>query len=68
MNKLSALFTDLYELTMAQGYFKYEMNNHGVFDMFIPPTTFLGADSLFSLVWKICLNSLLNFRFTPEDL
>ncbi|MDE5897861.1 MAG: hypothetical protein K2H09_01150, partial [Treponemataceae bacterium] len=30
----SALFTDFYELTMAQGYWKEGMNQPVVFDMF----------------------------------
>ncbi|HOV38920.1 MAG TPA: nicotinate phosphoribosyltransferase, partial [Spirochaetales bacterium] len=67
MNKLSALFTDLYELTMAQGYFKYEMNNHGVFDMFFRRQPFGGGFSVFAGLEDL-LEFLMNFRFTPEDL
>ena len=33
-NLSSALFTDFYELTMAQGYWKDDMNQKVVFDMF----------------------------------
>ncbi len=67
MNKLSALFTDPYELTMAQGYFKYEMNNHGVFDMFFRRQPFGGGFSVFAGLEDL-LEFLMNFRFTPEDL
>jgi nicotinate phosphoribosyltransferase len=67
MTKLSALFTDLYELTMAQGYYKYEMNNHGVFDMFFRRQPFGGGFSVFTGLEDL-LEFLMNFRFSPEDL
>lgn len=67
MTKLSALFTDLYELTMAQGYYKYEMNNHGVFDMFFRRQPFGGGFSVFAGLEDL-LEFLMNFRFSPEDL
>ena len=36
----SALFTDFYELTMAQGYWKQNMNQTVVFDMFFRKNPF----------------------------
>lgn len=62
----SALFTDLYELTMIQGYRNFSENHEVVFDMFFrrPPfgggfTVFAGLDDL--------LDQLESFRFTAED-
>jgi nicotinate phosphoribosyltransferase len=52
---------------MAQGYFKYEMNNHGVFDMFFRRQPFGGGFSVFAGLEDL-LEFLMNFRFTPEDL
>ena len=39
----SALFSDLYELTMAQGYFKRQNNRPCVFDMFFRRNPFRGG-------------------------
>ena len=55
MNNISsALFTDFYELTMAQGYWKENMNQEVVFDMFFRKIL-LTADFLFlpemKLLW-----------------
>ncbi|GAB4373213.1 MAG: nicotinate phosphoribosyltransferase [Spirochaetales bacterium] len=67
MLKLSALFTDLYELTMAQGYFKYEMDTRCVFDMFFRRQPFGGGFSLFAGLEDL-LDNLGEFRFSPDDL
>ncbi|MCX7788669.1 MAG: nicotinate phosphoribosyltransferase [Spirochaetes bacterium] len=67
MVKLSALFTDLYELTMAQGYFKYGMNAHCVFDMFFRRQPFGGGFSIFAGLEDL-LEALQEFRFSPDDL
>lgn len=61
-----SLFTDLYELTMAQVYFEKKMDKTAVFNFFIRPTNkrnyflFTGLDFL--------IDYLLNFRFTEEDI
>ena len=43
-----ALFTDFYELTMAQGYWKENMNQKVVFDMFFRRNPFSGGFSVFA--------------------
>ena len=43
MNDASGLFTDFYELTMAQGYWKSGMNHSAVFDMFFRRQPFDGG-------------------------
>lgn len=63
----SALLTDLYELTMLQGYFNRGMEETAVFEFFVrklPPTRgFLIAAGL-----EQVLNYLENLHFTPEEL
>jgi nicotinate phosphoribosyltransferase len=63
----SALFTDFYELTMAQGYWKRGMNRIAVFDMFFRRQPFGGGYSIFAGL-ETFLEKLQNFRFYPEDL
>jgi nicotinate phosphoribosyltransferase len=63
----SALFTDLYELTMAQGYYHYDMNARVVFDMFFRKQPFAGGFSVFAGLEDV-LAALENFRFSGEDL
>ena len=67
MKPFSALFTDLYELTMAQGYHHYGINSRGVFDMFFRHQPFGGGFSIFAGLADL-LSALENFRFDPEDL
>ncbi len=62
-----ALFTDLYELTMAYSYFKRGLNTLAVFDLFVRPPVpnrrflvFAGLESV--------LAYLENLRFDPEEL
>jgi nicotinate phosphoribosyltransferase len=63
----SALLTDLYQLTMAQGYFKLGMRETAVFELFVrrlPRTRrFLLAGGLEQVV-----RYLQNLRFTERDL
>ncbi|MDR2072869.1 MAG: nicotinate phosphoribosyltransferase [Spirochaetaceae bacterium] len=63
----SALFTDFYSLTMAQGYWKHHMNNRAVFEMFFRRHPFGGGFSVFAGLETLieCLN---NFSFSREDL
>ncbi len=63
----SALFTDLYELTMAQGYFRYEMNSRVVFDMFFRRQPFGGGFSVFAGLEDL-ITALEGFRFRSDDL
>jgi len=63
----SALFTDFYELTMAQGYWKRGMNRVAVFDMFFRRQPFGGGYSIFAGL-ETFLEKLQNFHFYPEDL
>ncbi|HET6371152.1 MAG TPA: nicotinate phosphoribosyltransferase [Nitrospiria bacterium] len=65
--EISALLTDLYQLTMLQGYFDREMENTAVFEFFVrklpPERGFLVAAGLESL-----LDFLEHLRFLPEEL
>jgi len=63
----SALFTDFYELTMAQGYWKRNMNTLSVFDMFFRRQPFNGGFSVFAGLGPL-LKTIENFRFTEEDI
>jgi nicotinate phosphoribosyltransferase len=67
MNRLSALFTDFYELTMAQGYWKQGMNYPVVFDMFFRRHPFRGGFSLFAGLGTL-LNSINTFTFSDGDI
>ncbi|MCQ2580317.1 MAG: nicotinate phosphoribosyltransferase [Treponemataceae bacterium] len=63
----SALFTDFYELTMAQGYWKKNKNSTAVFDMFFRRQPFGGGFSIFAGLQSL-LETLENFSFSAEDL
>lgn len=63
----TALFTDLYELTMAQGYWKYGLDSPSVFDMFFRRNPFRGGYAVFAGL-KPLLESLENLSFKSEDL
>ncbi len=63
----SALFTDFYELTMAQGYWKEGMNRPAVFDMFFRRHPFQGGFSVFAGLEPF-LSALAELRFSQEDL
>lgn len=62
-----ALFTDLYELTMAQGYHRNAMNRRVVFDMFFRRNPFSGGFSLCAGLEPL-LEALETFTFSGEDL
>jgi len=63
----SVLLTDLYQLTMLQGYFDQGMEESAVFEFFVrklpPQRNFLVAAGL-----EQALSFLENLRFTPEEL
>ena len=66
-NTKSALFTDFYELTMAQGYWKNEMNNKVVFDMFFRRQPFNGGFSVFAGLDTL-LDAICAFSFSDDDI
>ncbi len=62
-----ALLTDLYELTMMQGYFFYKRNLNVVFDMFFRYQPFKGGYSIFAGLEPL-IKTILNLRFTDKDI
>jgi len=67
MTTRSALFTDFYELTMAQGYWKYNMDRRSVFEMFFRRQPFAGGFSVFAGL-ETFLDKLRDFRFNAEEI
>ena len=63
----SALLTDLYELTMVQGYHHYGLNPQVVFDMFFRRQPFQGGFSLFAGLQDL-LDTLEGLRFSSQDI
>jgi nicotinate phosphoribosyltransferase len=63
----SALLTDLYELTMIQGYYLEERNPRVIFDMFYRNQPFSGGFSLFAGLQPL-LENLEAFSFSTDDL
>lgn len=66
-NVVSALFTDFYELTMAQGYWKEKMNLPVVFDMFFRRQPFNGGFSILAGN-ETLLDALVDFSFSESDI
>ncbi len=62
----SALLTDLYELTMIQGYHHYSMNPRVVFDMFFRRQPFDGGFSVFAGLEDL-LKTLKELSFSEDD-
>lgn len=63
----SALFTDFYELTMAQGFWKQNMNYPAVFEMFFRRKPFGSGFAVFAGI-ETLLDSLISFEFSDEDI
>jgi nicotinate phosphoribosyltransferase len=63
----SALFTDFYSLTMAQGYWKKGMNSRAVFEMFFRRQPFNGGFSVFAGLGTL-LERLQSFAFSAGDI
>ncbi|HKJ85336.1 MAG TPA: nicotinate phosphoribosyltransferase, partial [Spirochaetia bacterium] len=63
----SALFSDLYELTMIQGYSKYHENHEVVFDMFFRRQPFGGGFTVFAGLDDL-IDQLEQFRFSDDDI
>lgn len=65
--KRTPLFTDLYELTMMQGYFFERMNKPVVFDMFFRRPPFGGGFAIFAGLDDL-LDELESLRFSEDDI
>jgi len=63
----SAIFTDFYSLTMAQGYWKNNRSERAVFEMFFRHQPFGGGYSIFAGL-ETLLQRLLNFTFSADDI
>jgi nicotinate phosphoribosyltransferase len=63
----SALFTDFYSLTMAQGYWKRNMDHRAVFEMFFRRQPFGGGFAVFAGL-ETLLEQLEGFSFSGEDI
>jgi nicotinate phosphoribosyltransferase len=63
----SALFTDLYSLTMAHGYWKCGMDHRSIFEMFYRKQPFGGGYAVFAGL-ETLLNNLKDFSFSVDDL
>ncbi|HUZ17543.1 MAG TPA: nicotinate phosphoribosyltransferase [Spirochaetia bacterium] len=65
--RLSPLLTDLYELTMMQGYFLNDRNPRVVFDMFFRRQPFHGGFSLFAGLDDL-LDGITGLSFSQDEL
>ena len=63
----SALFTDFYSLTMAQGYFKRNIDERAVFEMFFRHQPFNGGYSVFAGLGTL-IESIVSFSFSSGDI
>ena len=63
----NALFTDFYELTMAQGYWKNNCNIKVSFDMFFRRNPFSGSYSIFAGLWSL-ISMIKDFHFEKDDI
>ena len=63
----SALFTDFYSLTMAQGYWKKSRDERAVFEMFFRHQPFGGGYAIFAGLGTL-LERLANFSFSDDDI
>jgi nicotinate phosphoribosyltransferase len=67
MENQSALFTDFYSLTMAQGYWKKGMNRRSIFEMFFRRQPFNGGFSVFAGLEPL-IETIRRFSFSAEDI
>lgn len=67
MNRISALNTDFYELTMMQGFFLQKKNPRVVFDMFYRNNPYRGGYTVFAGLESL-IDELENFRFSESDI
>lgn len=67
-NLVTPLHTDLYQLTMAYGYWKTNRHNEdSVFELFFRKSPFKGTYTIFCGIDEV-LKFVSNFRFTAEDI
>ncbi|MHA1214667.1 MAG: nicotinate phosphoribosyltransferase [Candidatus Hodarchaeales archaeon] len=66
-NKNRALFTDLYQLTMSQGYFDLGINDEATFDLFFRSNPFNGGYTVACGI-PLALEYLENFKFEEEEI
>lgn len=62
-----ALLTDLYELTMMQGYYFKDYNQRAVFDLFFRSNPFEGGFTIFAGL-QPAIEAILNLKFTDEEI
>jgi nicotinate phosphoribosyltransferase len=67
MKEFSALFTDFYSLTMAQGYWKKDMNRRAVFEVFFRRQPFGGGFAVFAGLGPL-VKVLENLGFSDDDI
>lgn len=67
MVQQAALLTDLYELTMMQGYHRYGLHHRAVFDMFFRRQPFGGGFSVFAGLDDL-LSTVETLRFHEDDI
>jgi nicotinate phosphoribosyltransferase len=67
MKSQSALFSDFYALTMAQGYWKKNMNRRAVFEMFFRRQPFGGGFAVFAGLGTL-LEKIRTIGFSGEDI
>lgn len=65
--KITAAYTDLYQLTMAQVYFKTKPNGTAVFDYYFRKIPFEGGYAIFTGLENI-LEIIENLKFSPSDI
>ena len=63
----AALLTDLYELTMMEGYYFYNKNSNAVFDMFFRKEPFNSGFAIFAGLEPL-IKTILNLRFDEDDI
>ena len=62
-----ALFTDLYQLTMSQGYFNLDIRKDATFDLFFRSNPFEGGYTIACGI-HLALEYLANLKFTENDI
>lgn len=67
MKKYSLLLTDLYELTMAQGYFLYKNNEYAVFELSFRKVPFNGSYIIFAGL-ETLVDIILNLKVEDSDI
>ena len=61
------MWTDYYELTMAQGYYMYDRECDAVFEMFFRSQPFGGGYAVFAGLETLA-ETLLNLKFSAADI